>query len=256
MKHDIDQFKSQLIPIYNSLRDDCNRDDNLCPFLMQWGNRFPITPNSGIIFYGRATNGWFGTWDYDIFFSNNDEDRGWNRDNQMAWVEEQWCNSEDGYDTSKSQFWSIIKGISTRFYGDEWFKYVAWSNICKVAPYSQGNPSDKVFYSTLENNLKVFHTELDFWSPKYIVLFTDGIKRDNKATIDWTSNYISSLNNGIVPSTIYDISWDSENPHIKIKVYKLDNRFIILSLHPQGRKVELHRDAIINIIENIERKRL
>ena len=137
MKHDIDQFKSQLIPIYNSLRDDCNRDDNLCPFLMQWGNRFPITPNSGIIFYGRATNGWFGTWDYDIFFSNNDEDRGWNRDNQMAWVEEQWCNSEDGYDTSKSQFWSIIKGISTRFYGDEWFKYVAWSNICKVAPYSQ-----------------------------------------------------------------------------------------------------------------------
>lgn len=50
MKHDIDQFKSQLIPIYNSLRDDCNRDDNLCPFLMQWGNRFPITPNSGIIF--------------------------------------------------------------------------------------------------------------------------------------------------------------------------------------------------------------
>ena len=119
-----------------------------------------------------------------------------------------------------------------------------------------GEQLKRIKYEVGENNLKVFHTELDFWSPKYIVLFTDGIKRDNKTTIDWTSNYISSLNNGIVPSTIYDISWDSENPHIKIKVYKLDNRFIILSLHPQGRKVELHRDAIINIIENIERKRL
>lgn len=254
MKHDLDILKSKLIPLYTSLRDDCNEDDNLCPFLMQWGDKFPDSQDNGIIFYGRATNGWLGSWDYDIFFSNDDENRGWNRDNQMAWVEKQWFYSEDGYITSKSQFWYITKGVSTRFYGNEWFKYVAWSNICKVAPYSQGNPSDTVFYKTLENNLKVFHAELDFWSPKYVIFLTDGMKRDNKTRIDWTSDYISSLNGGIMPSTIYEIAWDYENPHIRIQVYKLGKRYIILSLHPQGRKVELHKDAIINIIESIEQQ--
>lgn len=256
MNYDLDKLKTQLIPVYEGLRNDCYADDRLCPFLMQWGENFPTTPNKGIIFYGRATNGWFGTWDYNVFFSDTDENRGWKRDDQMIWAEKQWLESEDGYVTSKSQFWNIIKGVSSKFYGAEWFKYVAWSNICKVAPNSYGNPSDKVFYATLADNVNVFRVELDFWSPKYIVLLTDGIKRDNITRIDWTSDYIKCLNNGILPQPVYQIAWDTENPHIKISVYKLGDRYAILSLHPQGRKVDLHKDAIIHIIENIEEQRI
>lgn len=255
MEHNTDKLKSQLLTLYKALKHDCNADEILCPFIMQWGNKFPIRQDDGIIFYGRATNGWFGTWDFDTFFNNNNKDRGWARDDQMIWAEKQWLESENGYVTSKSQFWSIIKGVSTKFYGKEWFNYVAWSNICKVAPYSQGNPSETVFYQTLKNNLKIFHIELDFWSPKYVILLTDGIKRDNKTIIDWTSGFISSLNNDILPPAIYEIAWDNEKPYIKIQVYKLGRRYIIRSLHPQGRKVELHKDAIIKIIENIEQQK-
>ena len=83
MEHNLDKLKERLLPLYVNLRKDCNADENLCPFLMQWGDKFPIRENDGIIFYGRATNGWsHGTWDDDIFFSNDDNsnERGWNRD--------------------------------------------------------------------------------------------------------------------------------------------------------------------------------
>lgn len=252
MKQNINELKSKLIPLYAALRDDCRADGKLCPFLMQWGNRFPISQNEGIIFYGRATNGWFGTWNFEVFFSDDNVDRGWNRDDQMIWVEKQWQKSDDGYITNKSQFWNIIKGVSTRFYGNEWFDYVAWSNICKVASCLQGNPNDTVFYNTLENNIKIFHAELDFWSPKYIVFLTDGIKRDGKTKIDWSSDFINSLSDSHhVLQSIYEVIWDNEKKH-KMQVYKIGEKYIILSLHPQGRKVELHKDAIIKIVENIE----
>lgn len=256
MKHDINKLKSQLIPLYTALRNDCNAKDTLSPFIMQWGDKFPVNQNDGIIFYGRATNGWCGTWDFNVLFNDNDENRGWARSNQMVWVENQWTESENGYIASKSQFWNIVKGVSVRFYGEEWFKFVAWSNICKVAPKLNGNPSDSLFYKTLGNNLNVFRTELDFWSPKYIILLTDGIKKDKETIIDWTSDYISCLNNDVPSPILYEKAWDDEYPNFKIRVYKIGDRYIILSMHPQKRKVELHKDAIIEIIEDIEQKRL
>ncbi len=173
----------------------------------------------------------------------------------MVWAEKQWLFSEDSYLTRKSQFWCVIKGVSTRFYGDEWYRYVAWSNICKAAPKSRGNPRDPLFYRTLENNIKIFRTELDFWSPKYIVLLTEGIRRDYKTEIYWASDFISSLNNGNIPPVFYEIAWDDEYPSIKTEVYKLGERYIILSLHPQVRKTDPHTDAIIDTIERIEQQK-
>ncbi len=260
MEHNLDKLKERLLPLYVNLRKDCNADENLCPFLMQWGDKFPIRENDGIIFYGRATNGWsHGTWDDDIFFSNDDNsnERGWNRDDQMQWVENQWSSSEDGYNTNRSQFWNIIKGVSTHFYGQEWFNFVAWSNICKVAPYTQGNPSYELFEKTSNNNIEVLKSELGFWSPKYIVFLTDGMKRGNKTRISWwTDPFISSLlsdDDGKEPLPFCEVPWDKENPEIKIQVYKLREKYIIRSLHPQGRKVAPHKDAIINLIEMIEK---
>lgn len=141
-------------------------------------------------------------------------------------------------------------------YGQEWYDYVACSNICKVAPNSAGNPSNKIFYDTLENNIKIFNIELDFWSPKYVVLFTDGIRKDAKTVIDWTSCFIKSLNNNTMPKLSYELSWDEEKPDMKIRIYKLGEMYIIQSVHPQGQKVDLHKDAIINIIERIENKQV
>lgn len=248
MQRDLEELKNKLRPIYADLGDICNRD-NLCPLVMQWGDEFPTTPNDGIIFYGRATNGWDSSWDLDILFSDKNRDH-------LEWMEQNENYNPNKYNPNRSPFLRIIKGISTEIYKDKlgdkkWYQFVAWSNICKVAPRESGNPSDKVFYATLDNNIKAFRAEVDFLSPKYIVLLTDGIARDNKP-IDWTSYFINSFND----VKYYDtIPWGSENK-IKIKVYKSGNMFIILSVHPQGREERPHRDAIINIIEKIEQQKL
>ena len=42
MEHNLDKLKERLLPLYVNLRKDCNADENLCPFLMQWGDKFPI----------------------------------------------------------------------------------------------------------------------------------------------------------------------------------------------------------------------
>ena len=98
---------------------------------------------------------------------------------------------------------------------------------------------------------------MDFWSPKYIVFLTDGMKRDNKTRISWwTDPFISSLlsdDDGKEPLPFCEVPWDKENPEIKIQVYKLKEKYIIRSLHPQSRKVAPHKDAIINLIEMIEK---
>lgn len=252
MKFNLEELKSRLIPLYLDLRKDSMADENLSPFLMQWGEKFPSERNKGIIFYGRATNGWHGNWNYEVFFDNHNDKRGWNRDDQMIWAERLMEKPDGNYNIRQSQFWNIIKGVSTRFNGIEWYKYVAWSNICKVAPKDEGNPSDNLFEDTLKDNKRIFQTEIDFWSPKYVVLFTDGLRRDNKTIIDWTSPFISSFSNDEHPSPIYETSWDDDNPNIKILVYKFGNRYFLLTLHPQGRKVDLHKEAIIDIIEKAE----
>lgn len=250
MQHNIELLKNKLLPIYFDFSNRYANNKELCPFLMQWGSKFPTIKNNGIIFYGRATNGWNSTWDYDIFFSDNHKDSAWNKNTQ--WI----YDSDIDYNYHKSQFWSIIEGISMHIYGQEWYDYVACSNICKVAPNSAGNPSNKIFYDTLENNIKIFNIELDFWSPKYVVLFTDGIRKDAKTVIDWTSCFIKSLNNNTMPKLSYELSWDEEKPDMKIRIYKLGEMYIIQSVHPQGQKVDLHKDAIINIIERIENKQV
>lgn len=54
------------------------------------------------------------------------------------------------------------------------------------------------------------------------------------------------------PQPIFEVIWDNTKPYLKIKVYKLGDRYFIISIHPQGRNVELHKNAIIRIIERLE----
>ena len=244
------ELKLKLIPLYQHLKEVCESNEKWSPFLMQWGEDFPTEPNKGIMFYGRATNGWFGTWDFNVFFSDNHKDRGWNRDDQMVWVENQWYESDDGYVTSNSQFWSVIRGISKEFYGEEWYKYVTWSNVCKVAPAAKGNPSDKLYYSTLENNQKIIKTEIAHFNPKFVVLFTGG---DWSSGGDWSTDFISYLNNEEKLVCLMEFQWDSSDKERKCKVYKIEDIYYIVTLHPQGKTIQPHIDGIINLIRQIDK---
>ena len=73
----------QLKPLFAELMQSVEEYQNggLVPFCMQWGKHFPQEENDGIMFYGRATNGWVTLEsDVDKLFDINFDDRIFFRD--------------------------------------------------------------------------------------------------------------------------------------------------------------------------------
>ncbi len=65
----------------------------------------------------------------------------------MKWVTDQWKNNA-GYNTVKSAFWRVIRGIVLSFniaeQNDCWSSYLVWSNLYKIAPETGGNPGERL----------------------------------------------------------------------------------------------------------------
>ena len=68
----------QLKPLYAELMRsvEAYQNNDLVPFCIQWGKYFPTRENTGIMFYGRATNGWV-TFESDVdkLFNMDFDDR-------------------------------------------------------------------------------------------------------------------------------------------------------------------------------------
>ena len=110
------KFKRELKALYEDLKKDCGADERLVPFIHQVGKEFPLEPNTGIMFYGRATNGWGGTWDIDNLFDEDNPERGWMPDDYLTWVNDaSGSGDEQNYNSNRSQFWQVIKGVTTHF---------------------------------------------------------------------------------------------------------------------------------------------
>jgi hypothetical protein len=230
-------LEKELRPLYRQLLDEA--PDDYCAFCAQWGSSYPCEPNAGIIFVGRATNGWItDSHDINVLFGNGD-DAIFNRGDQMVWVKNNEGNC-DGYNSRKSPFWRVIKGISSHYYNDDWYNKIAWSDLCKLAPIDEGNPSDKIYYQTLEANRKILATEIRILSPKVVVMLTG----DN-----WAKDYIEYLNGGDIPECTSDKLWNSGCN--KAKLYSIKGISYIVSEHPQGKDETSHIDAITSLISEL-----
>ena len=166
-----ESLKEKLYPLYNSLLETTISEKEIYTFCMQWGNQFPLEEKSGILFVGKATNGWItNSKNIEILFGET-ENRIFARDDQMKWVGKL-ENSIKGYNTRKSAFWRIIKNVSEYKYGkSEWHNKIAWSNLYKLS-FEKGNPDAKLKKSQLENCKKILETEIEILKPKYIVFIT------------------------------------------------------------------------------------
>jgi hypothetical protein len=59
-----DELKSKLKPVYSQLlKEKFNQD--VCTFAVQWGKKYPTRADTGILFVGKAVNGWI-TKDIDV----------------------------------------------------------------------------------------------------------------------------------------------------------------------------------------------
>ena len=228
------QLREKLTPIYSRLLEN-NTYENVCTFCMQWGENFPEKENDGILFVGKAVNGWINDeTDIDILFGNSEE-KIFNRKDQMEWVHNH-EGSENEYNTLKSAFWRVIKKVTLNFYPSEnWFSFIAWSNLCKIAPFKGGNPNDGLYYEQLENCQKILAKEIEILAPKYVILLTSG----------WEKDFLYFLNGGKETKSIKKVLWNG----YETKLYKINNINYITSQHPQGKPEEEHIETIVEIMK-------
>ncbi len=179
-------------PLYEKLINDVKDFDySKVFFCMQWGRNYPKELNTGLMFVGRATNGWISDNDSIEDLFGDGKEAIFDRRDQMQWVENLEGNTE-GYNTRNSAFWRVIKGVSQKFYPKNWSSYVAWSNVCKVAPW-EGNPSDPLYYVQIGTAQEIFEAEVSTLSPRIIIMLTGQ---------GWAYDILTHMNGGVAPRSI------------------------------------------------------
>jgi len=220
-------------PLYRELLENALGDEKgrLFPFFCQVGKDY-FKNESRILFVGKSANGWVtDSRNVDILFTQSNENRIVNRTDQMEWVD-----ALEGpnpvYNTRKSAFWRVVKGISSRLLNPgNWYGEIAWTNLFKVSPI-EGNPRAILRRKQLEICRRIFDLDLINLSPRIVIfltsgweidfLSTDGYEIDRRAFVQWADykTYYSHFN----------------------------NRVIIHSPHPQGKPENQHIEAICKIL--------
>lgn len=225
-------LRKELKPLYKDLLEVVKPTDELCCFAMQWGEEFPIEKQQGILFVGKAPNGWYPYDDIEVMFGDSEEAI-FNRKDQMKWVEQ---NNNPQYNTNKSAFWRVIRKVASVYYPTHELNHVAWSDVAKVAP-DGGNPNDTLYYLQLECCQKILAAEINILSPKVVVFLTGE---------GWARDFIQYLGNGFFPQKVAEQEWKGG---YSAKLYRLKKIGIILSEHPQGKNECTHVEAIKKLID-------
>jgi len=231
-----DAIKLTLMPLYGQLLKQITIPKDVYSFCIQWGKNFPTENNTGILFVGKATNGWVtNSRDVEVLFGDT-KDRIFNRWDQMKWVHD--LEKDKGYNTLKSAFWRVIKRTTQSVYGKEdWYSKIAWSNLYKVS-YITGNPDAALKKEQIEICKKILQEEINILSPKYVVFLTSG----------WENTFVSHLTKDTQHKwdTLY--KWDKK---YEVKICLVDDRIFMCSQHPQGKSEYHHAKVIADIINGV-----
>ena len=217
-----------LQPLYDDLWQDVkefNKGDNLVQFRTRIGENFPSEKNTGIIFYGRATNGWY--------------------DEEKEQPDKRKTLFQHLYEY-KSTFFSFIRKIAKSIYGEDCASQIAWSNVCKIAPSDGGNPSDALWEAQYKSMAKIIKTEIDYLSPSLVILITG-----NTAGPRW-HDPMCSENAFPWGKEIDHIVWGKDrktNKECTCTLYKSGDTYFALTDRPEFRSSIDHVNGIIDLIK-------
>lgn len=196
--------------------------DDLTTFVAQCGRDYPMDNNSGIIFYGRSPNGW-------------------NPKSPLT---------TDGLiEQLHRPFFNLMRVVSEHFYPESWNFHIVWSNVCKVAPAKNGNPTDPLWYDQYNFMVDIIEKEMEILSPK-VVIFVTGMTAgprwdDPLFAIDKYKGFQLSES----------IEWGADSrtgKPLTSKAGKINNTTIIITDRPECRPIAPHVEAILNLIERLK----
>ena len=170
----IETYRHRIYPHYKAICANAkvqaiNAKRELSLFCTQWGSNW--TCGEGVLFIGRATNGWGGGLDADAILNENTL---FNAGDQMRWVDDVWTNQAPGkWSGARSPFWRVIRAVTEARYPREWYSHIAWSNLCRVSFADEGNPSESLFWAQYDECRELLRIDLDVLRPKTVVMITD-----------------------------------------------------------------------------------
>ena len=144
------------VELYNELPRIQNNfvADDLTTFVAQCGRDYPMDKNSGIIFYGRSPNGW---------------------------DPEHPLTMDDLTEQLYRPIFNLMRVVSEHFYPESWNTHIVWSNVCKVAPITKGNPTNTLWDDQYSFMVDIINKEMEVLSPKVVIFVTGcGSTRNEK----------------------------------------------------------------------------
>ncbi|MCF7939388.1 MAG: hypothetical protein K9L68_12380 [Spirochaetales bacterium] len=227
---------NKLKRLYGKLMTDvADYTEDICPFFIQIGKKYFSAPKR-LLFVGKATNGWV-TNERDVtkLFDLKNPDRIVNRHDQMEWVHDLEGVNEN-YNTKKSAFWRVIKNVSLDILGKEdWYNYISWTNLYKIAPWEGGNPGGYLQQLQKEACISILNEEQEAIKPDAVIFLTSG----------WESFYLESI--GLKKSKNRVKSWSGYSSTYQIHKDVL----YIQSHHPQGKPEVEHKDGLLKILRKV-----
>lgn len=234
---DLEELKKKVFPYYKTISDLAHKPElnysekqlnQMTVFYPKWGKKFG-TDNNGIIFFGRATNGDYGDDNNAIddycLFGYGERIENFNNPHELQ-----------SFDLSKC-FLACLKATTLRIYEgqEDWYDYVAWSNLFILNDKKEGNPSPEILNLQLDYCKKIFEEEIKLFSPKIVFLFTGET---------WYKDFIS-----FTKPPIYTESWGDQ---YDVKVYLKDGIYYFATEHPAHKRYTELVDAIEIIYNKIK----
>ena len=221
----VKQLYDELLPYYHSLYDACAtiRDKNgnavdlkeYAVFFPQVGKLFPETTRDGILFVGQSANSWKSTLAEPLDRVSAD---------QLVTT-----NIQEGCSTS--YFKKCMLRVASAFYTDNWFDYIAWTNLYKASPVGGGNPFPYLKQIEHEACDTILKKEIELLSPKYVVFITGW---------NWLNNFSIGKAMPNNPNQITSVDWVSTKKWGKLVVKKwvADGITYILTERPDRRGIQ------------------
>ena len=234
----IEEYKRRILPYYREMQNnqkvvDIDRKKNLSFFCTQWGRNWQP---GGILFVGRATNGWGKGIDINTLPFNEPD--------QMDWVITQGMDSSKAWRASRSPFWRVIKGVAQRFHASEWQTHIAWSNLCKCSFLESGNPSNPLFGATVGPCRKILGIDIEMLKPRAIVMLTEANLVNALTRQGWSGCFVDCLVDEVAPK-------DFSHSGCLVKVLDNEKYRIIVSERPEYRPEQPRIECIAAAISEV-----
>lgn len=226
-----EKLGQRLCPIYKELWAKLKKEgwteEDMTLFAPQWGKAYPEAEHRGLLFVGKANNGWYSCSPDDLFeadgtFKSHCTYPGID-DRDTAWYEACYETPLPGetWQGNRSAWARLLHDTSVELFNDEehWASHLAYTNLYKVA-FGDGNPSTQQQNDTAEECVEALRAELEVLSPRVAVF----------ANENWGEWFLQQLYGEDVMAKAQCGEW--------VKRIEIGGMTILYMGHPQGKPVE------------------